>query len=158
MKASKIGATVAILVVFAWPALAQELDPAWSGTWSLNPEKSTGSGWAKQSRLLFTSHGWVETAIGRNGELAGSAVALGPGGVCTLIAPGPEQLCEYRLVDRTHIVMTLKGPGPMTQTVDIRLLPGATVVEVNVKGTDFYGKTSSSKEVWEKARNNATSK
>ena len=38
----------------------------------------------------------------------------------------------------------------MTQTVDIRLLPGATMVEVNVKGTNFYGRTSSSKEVWEK--------
>jgi hypothetical protein len=158
MKISRIGLTLAILVAFVLPSFAQELDPAWYGTWSLNLEKSTGGGWAKQSRLLFTSQGWVETAIGRNGELAGTAVALRPGGACTLIALGPEQLCKYRFVDRTHIVMTLKGPGPMAQTVDIRLLPGAMMVEVEVKGTDFYGRPTSSKEVWEKVGKNTTFK
>jgi len=150
MKALRIGIILAVLVILAWPALAQEIDPAWYGTWSLNLEKSTGGAWAKQSRLLFTSKGWVETGIGRNGELAGSAVALGPGGVCTLIAPGPEQRCEYRFIDKTHIVMTLKGPGPMAQTVVIRLLAGAATVEVRVEGTDFYGRQTSSMEVWEK--------
>ena len=152
MKILRIGVALTILALLFGPSLAQEIDPAWYGTWNLNLEKSKsqGGGWAKQSRLLFTPQGWVETAVGRNGKLAGSAVALMPGGACSLIAPGPEQSCAYRFVDRMHIVMTLKGPGPMAQTVDIRLLPGGTTVEVVVQGTDFYGRPISSREVWEK--------
>ena len=152
MKILRVGVALAILALFFGLSLAQEIAPAWYGTWNLNLEKSKsqGRGWAMQSRLLFTPQGWVETAVGRNGELAGSAVALRPGGACSLIAPGPEQSCAYRFVDRTHMVMTLKGPGPMAQTVDIRLLSGGTTVEVVVKGTDFYGRPISSTEVWEK--------
>jgi hypothetical protein len=152
MKILRIGFALAIIALLFGPSLAQEIDPAWYGTWNLNLERSMGQGggWAKQSRLLFTPRGWVETAVGRNGELAGSAIALMPGGACILIAPGPEQSCAYRFVDRTHIVVTLKGPSPMAQTVDIRLLPGGATVEVVVKGTDFYGRPVSSMEVWEK--------
>jgi hypothetical protein len=40
----------------------------------------------------------------------------------------------------------------MTQTVDIRLLAGAATVEVRVKGIDFYGRQTSSIEVWEKVQ------
>ena len=163
MKILRIGVALTILAFFFGPSLAQEIDPAWHGTWNLNLEKSKsqGGGWAKQSRLLFTRQGWVETAIGRNGELAGSAVALMPGGACSLIAPGPEQSCTYRFVDRTHIVVTLKGPSPMVQTVNVRLLRGGTTVEVVVKGTDFYDRPISSREVWEKVsstRSNRTYK
>ena len=93
MKILRIGVALTILALFFGPSLAQEIDPAWYGTWNLNLEKSKsqGGGWAKQSRLLFTRQGWVETAIGRNGELAGSAVALMPGGACSLIAPCRRQ-------------------------------------------------------------------
>jgi hypothetical protein len=152
MKVLRISFVLAILALLFGPSFAQEIDPAWYGTWNLSVEKSKGQsgGWAKQSRLLFTPKGWVETAVGRNGELAGSAVALMPSGACILIAPGPEQSCAYRFVNRTHIVMMIKGPSPMAQTVNIRLLPGGTKVEVVVEGTDFYGRPISSREVWEK--------
>jgi len=117
MKILRMSVALAILALLFGLSLAQEIDRAWYGTWNLDPEKSKsqGGGWAKQSRLLFTPQSWVETAAGRNGELAGSAVALMPGGACSLIAPGPEQSCTYRFVDRTHMVMTLKGPSPMAQ-------------------------------------------
>ena len=59
MKILRMGIALVVLVVFFWPSLAQEIDPAWYGTWRLNLEKSKAGGWAKQSRLLFTPQGWV---------------------------------------------------------------------------------------------------
>jgi len=151
MKFSRVGLVPAVVAVLSSPVFAQEPDPAWHGTWSLNVGKSKGhgEGWAKQSRLLFTPQGWVETAVARNGELAGVAVALGSGGGCVMIAAGLAQSCEYRFVDPMHIVMALKGLGPMPQTVNIRLLNRATV-EVVVKGTGLYGRSISGTQLWEK--------
>jgi hypothetical protein len=153
MKVATFAFVLAVIVVASRPVFvsAQERDPAWYGTWTLRVEKGKAESerWAKQSTLLFTPEGWVETALGRNGQLAGTAVGLGSDGACVMIAAGPSQSCRYQFLDPRHIVMTLKGPGSMASTVNVRLLGGATV-EVVIDGTDFYGRSLKGKEIWER--------
>jgi len=152
MRLAAVGLVLAAIAFLTSAVSSQHRDPAWYGTWELRVGRSKGEseGWAKQSTLLFTPDGWVESALGANGKLAGVAVALGSDGACIMIAAGPSQSCRYRFVDARHMMITLKGPGPMASTLNVRLLSGTTV-EVVVEGTDFYGRSISGKEVWEKA-------
>jgi hypothetical protein len=149
MKVATLALAVAVVITGPVSVSAQERDPAWYGTWTLRVEKGESQAWAKQSTLLFTPEGWVETALGRNGQLAGTAVGLGSDGACIMIAAGPSQSCRYQFLDPRHIVVTLKGPGSMASTVNVRLLSGA-MVEVVINGTDLYGRSLKGKEIWER--------
>ena len=115
-----------IVVIALWltaaKGVAQDVDPALQGFWTLNVEKSDFAGRPKPKMgfVNWGEHGWTFGIVSADGRLYTEAVSTDVG--CTLIGMFPSHSCEVQAITSRHVRFTVKQRSTIRSVGDIELL------------------------------------
>lgn len=141
---------IAALLTAATASIAQQIDPAFLGHWTLNVEKSDFAGRPKLKMgfVNWGEHGWTFAIVTADGRLYADAVATDGGG-CHLIGMFPNWSCELEVVSPRHARLTVRQDQAIRRVGDIELLEDGTTRTTH-RVTPAEGQPYVEKTIWEK--------
>ncbi len=147
MKIFRLSAAMWLLSAMA---VAQQVDPAFSGMWTLNVQKSEFGRTPKPTAgtVNWGVHGWVFSIVRGDGRLYADAVATDGG--CALVgAFSSEFSCKVDIVAPRHVRFTLLQASTVRQVGDIELLSD-DITQTTHRITPANGPPYVEKTIWER--------
>ncbi len=145
MRLSLLMTAATTLCLTTSVAVAQQLDPALRGVWSLDVAKSDfGSGPApKMGQVNWTEHGWVFVLLSADNHLYADGALTDHG--CTLIGVSSDFSCEVKAMSPRHVRLLLLQGAAVRRVGDIELVDSNTTRTTHhvtpVEGTPYVETT-----------------
>ena len=126
MRLSLLMTAATMLCLTTSVAVAQQLDPALRGVWSLDVAKRDfGSGLLrKMGQVNWTEHGWVFVLLSADNHLYADGALTDHG--CTLIGVSSDFSCELKVISPRHVRLRLLQGAAVRRVGDIELVDSNT--------------------------------